>query len=490
MIKRLLTLEWKSFIRSASFQTNLALKILMAFGALYFIFIFLALGTGAYFLIEEAGFDPVEIVNKFMIYYLVGDLALRFFLQNTPVMNIRPLLNMNISKNTIVGYTLGKSSLSFFNAIHWFFFLPFSIVLLYQTDFSFVQVFCWLMGMLFLIYSQNFLNILMDKKDEVFYLVAGISIVFIGLQYYDIFDVTLYTGGFFNLFLTTPIIAMVPAAIYFGLLYITFKYFRNQLFLDAGLAIKQQEAKSQEFTWLNQFGTLGTFIKNDIRLILRNKRSKTTIITSVLFLFYGLLFFTQSIEVYNGPVWRIFAGIFVSGGFLFTFGQFVPSWDSSYYPLMMSQNIQYREYINAKWWLIVIATAVSTLLCAFYLYFGWEVYLAIIVGAIYNIGVNAHIVLWGGAYIKTPIDLTTNKNAFGDKKAFNVKTMLLTIPKLLLPMILYAVGHYTISPLAGMLFVAGAGVLGFAFKEKVFTIIEQIYKSEKHQTIAAYKQKN
>lgn len=490
MIKRLLTLEWKSFIRSASFQTNLALKILMAFGALYFIFIFLALGTGAYFLIEEAGFDPVEIVNKFMIYYLVGDLALRFFLQNTPVMNIRPLLYMNISKNTIVGYTLGKSSLSFFNAIHWFFFLPFSIVLLYQTDFSFVQVFCWLMGMLFLIYSQNFLNILMDKKDEVFYLVAGISIVFIGLQYYDIFDVTLYTGGFFNSFLTTPIIAMVPAAIYFGLFYITFKYFRNQLFLDAGLAIKQQEAKSQEFTWLNQFGTLGTFIKNDIRLILRNKRSKTTIITSVLFLFYGLLFFTQSIEVYNGPVWRIFAGIFVSGGFLFTFGQFVPSWDSSYYPLMMSQNIQYREYINAKWWLIVIATAVSTLLCAFYLYFGWEVYLAIIVGAIYNIGVNAHIVLWGGAYIKTPIDLTTNKNAFGDKKAFNVKTMLLTIPKLLLPMILYAVGHYTISPLAGMLFVAGAGVLGFAFKEKVFTIIEQIYKSEKHQTIAAYKQKN
>lgn len=490
MIKRLLTLEWKSFIRSASFQTNLALKILMAFGALYFIFIFLALGTGAYFLIEDAGFDPVEMVNKFMIYYLVGDLALRFFLQNTPVMNIRPLLYMNITKNTIVGYTLGKSSLSFFNAIHWFFFLPFSIVLLYQTDFSFIQVFSWFLGMLFLIYSQNFLNILMDKKDEVFYLVAGISIIFIGLQYYDIFDVTQYTGSFFNSFLTTPIIAMVPAAIYFGLLYITFKYFRNQLFLDAGLAIKQQEAKSQEFTWLNQFGTLGTFIKNDIRLILRNKRSKTTIITSVLFLFYGLLFFTQSIEVYNGPVWRIFAGIFVSGGFLFTFGQFVPSWDSSYYPLMMSQNIQYREYINAKWWLIVIATAVSTLLCSFYLYFGWEVYLAIIVGAIYNIGVNAHIVLWGGAYIKTPIDLTTNKNAFGDKKAFNVKTMLLTIPKLLLPMILYAVGHYTISPLAGMLFVAGAGVLGFAFKEKVFTIIEQIYKSEKYQTIAAYKQKN
>lgn len=490
MIKRLLTLEWKSFIRSASFQTNLALKILMAFGALYFILVFLALGTGAYFLIEDYGLDPVETVNKFMIYYLVADLAFRFFLQNTPVMNIRPLLYMNISKNTIVGYTLGKSLLSFFNVIHWFFFLPFTIVLLNKTDYSTLQVLGWFFGMMFLIYAQNFLNILMDKKDEVFYGVVAVSAVFVGLQYYDIFDLTQYTGSFFQFFLTSPVSVVIPMAIYGTLLYITFTYFRKQLFLDAGLAIKQVEAQSQEFTWLNQFGTLGTFIKNDIRLILRNKRSKTTIITSVLFLFYGLLFFTQSIEVYQGPVWKIFAGIFVSGGFLFTFGQFVPSWDSSYYPLMMSQNIQYRQYLNAKWWLIVIATAVSTLLCSFYLYFGWDVYLAIIVGAIYNIGVNAHIVLWGGAYIKTPIDLTTNKNAFGDKKAFNVKTMLLTIPKLLLPLILYAVGHYTISPLAGMLFVAGAGVLGFAFKEKVFTIIEQIYKSEKYETIAAYKQKN
>ncbi len=59
---------------------------------------------------------------------------------------------------------------------------------------------------------------------------------------------------------------------------------------------------------------------------------------------------------------HIFAGIFVSGGFLFTFGQFVPSWDSSYYQLMMTQNIPYKGYLSSKWWLIVIATFVSTII--------------------------------------------------------------------------------------------------------------------------------
>jgi hypothetical protein len=35
----------------------------------------------------------------------------------------------------------------------------------------------------------------------------------------------------------------------------------------------------------------------------------------------------------------------------------------------------------------------------------------------YNIGVNSQLVLLGGAYTKTPIDLGSGKGAFGDKKS-------------------------------------------------------------------------
>jgi hypothetical protein len=211
---------------------------------------------------------------------------------------------------------------------------------------------------------------------------------------------------------------------------------------------------------------------------------------SFLFLFYGLFFYANFVQAYKAPIFQIFAGIFVSGGFLFTFGQFVPSWDSAYYQLMMSQNIQYREYISSKWWLMVIGTVISTILASFYLYFGVHTYLLIVVGALFNIGVNSHIVMLGGAFVKTPIDLSTSKQAFGDKQAFNVKTLLITIPKMLLPMGLYAIGYYIFSPNIGLLFVALAGILGFAFRNLVFSKIEKIYKSEKYATIAAYKQKN
>jgi hypothetical protein len=332
------------------------------------------------------------------------------------------------------------------------------------------------------------LNILMDKKNYLFYFIAGILLVFGGLQYYELFDITTLTGPAFQFLFEQAWAVIIPLGLLGSIYKLTFDFFHKNMYLDAGLSIKQDVAETQNLTWLDQFGTLGTFLKNDIKLIMRNKRSKTTVLMSVLFLFYGLLFFSNN-GIYEGPVWKIFAGIFVSGGFLLTFGQFVPSWDSAYYSLMMSQNIQYRDYLNSKWWLMVIATVISTLICSFYLVFGWEVYLAIVVGAIFNIGVNSHLVLWAGAYIKTPIDLNTNKNAFGDKKAFNLKTMIISLPKLLLPMGLYYLGLMIDSSELGFLLVALAGIAGFAFKEKVFSIIENIYKSQKYDTIAAYKQK-
>jgi hypothetical protein len=489
MFKKFFTLEWKSFTRSASFKANMVIKVFMVLGALYFIAIFLLLGVGSYFILEKLEMEPLPTVNRFLIYYLVIDLVVRFFLQKMPVMNIRQLLTMNIPKSTIVKYTLGKTVLSYFNWVHLFFLLPFSGVLIYK-GFDPAAVIAWFLSIFSLLFFNNFLNILISNQNKLLYTIGGLLITLAGVHYFGVFDPTVYTGPLFQELFNQPYLVVIPIVLLSVILRQTYQFFFKRLYLDSGLSIKQKDAKTEQLTWLDRFGLMGTFLKNDIKLLRRNKRSKTTLLISVLFIFYGLLFFTGSVEAYDGPVWRIFAGLFVTGGFLFTFGQFVPSWDSAYYPLMMSQNIRYRDYLNSKWWLMVAATAVATLLGSFYLYFGWEVYLALIVGAIYNIGVNAHVVLWAGAYVKTPIDLTQNKNVFGDKQAFNIKSILLALPKMLLPMILYAIGHYAHSPNMGYLIVALAGVLGFAFKEKVFSIIENIYKTEKYKTLAAYSQRN
>lgn len=489
MFKHFLGLQWKSFYCSASFKTEIWFKILMALGALYFIAVFLGLGFGAYFMIDEAGWgDPLRVVNRFMVYYLTFDLVFRYMLQKMPVTNIKPLLYLPFKKSQVVNFSLGKTVVSFFNWSHAFFFIPFSVVL-FTKDYPFAQVVGWHLAMMAIIYCNNFINVMVNNKDAVFYIFAGVIILAGVSQYYEWFDITLYAQPIFDYFYDMPWTAIVPWALLLVLYFSAFGYFKKHMYLDGGLAKKHTEVRTENLDWLNRFGNLGTFLKNDIKLIKRNKRSRTAVLTGFFFIFYGLLFFTGAIEAYDGPFWKIFAGIFVTGGFLFSFGQYVPSWDSSYYPLMMSQNIKYREYLSSKWYLIIIATVISTILATFYVYFGWEAYAAVLVGAIYNIGINSYLVLWGGAYVKTPIELTSNKKAFGDKQAFNAKTLLLTLPKLLLPMVIYAIGHFLINPLAGYLFVAAFGLMGFVFKERAFKMIEGIYKKEKYKTLLAYKQK-
>ena len=488
MIKRFISLEWKSFVRSAAFQTNLALKILMGFGALYMIGMFVIMSFGVYFGLKKMCYDPLETVNKFMIYYVILDLVIRYFLQKIPVINIKPLLLMPFNKSKIVKFAFGKTALSFFNIIHAFFLVPFSIILIIN-DYDPVGVLFWHLGIACLIYLNNFLNIVLNDITGA---VIGVATIFGGfgiLQFYGIFDITAYSLPFFHGFYTTYWMWLIPLIAFVLVLYYIYTYFIKMLYLDAGLSTQTATATTENLEWLDRFGKVSIFLKNDIKLIKRNKRSKTTVFLSVLFLFYGLIFFTNAIEVYQGPFWRMFAAVFVTGGFLFSFGQFVPSWDSSYYPLLMTQNIRYKEYLKSKWWLVVIVTAISTILCLPYLYFGWEVLVAILVGAIFNMGVNAHLVLLGGAYIKTPIDLTSAKKAFGDKSAFNIKTLLISLPKMLGPMALYAIGHFTLGPALGFGLVALAGIVGFAFRDRVFDRIIKIYKTEKYKTLAAYKQK-
>ncbi len=494
MIKQFINLEWKSFFRSAAFKQNLAIKILMGFGALYMISAFIGLGVGSYFLINELIEDgeivannPFEVVNRFLIYWVFADVGYRYVLQKMPVANIKPLLYLPFKKGKIVSYALGKTVLSFFNFLPAFFFIPFSIVLLAQ-EYSVTGVIGWHLTMLFITIAINFLNVFMNNMDKIFYPVIAI-ITGCGLaQYYGVFDITLYTQSVFMFFYENAWAFIIPLILCVAAAYYARNYFAKQLYLDEGLKKIVKEATTEDLSFLNRFGKISTYLKNDIKLIKRNKRARTTFIMGFFFIFYGLLF---TFGLYgDSDFGKIFAALFCTGGFLFSFGGLVPSWDSSYYKLMMAQNIPYREFLLSKWWLMVIVTTISTILSLWYVYFGMDWLYAILAGAIYNIGFNSTVVLLGGAFVKTPIDLTSNKKAFGDSKAFNAKTLLLIIPKLILPVIIYYAFAMTINDNAGFIAIAVTGLLGFLFRNKMFTWIEDIYKNEKYDTIDAYSQKD
>ena len=489
MFKKFLSLEWKQFSRSSYFKKGIAIKIFLVLGALYFGGCFLILGTAAFFILKDMfpDQDPVVLVNNYLIFWFLADLAIRFFMQQLPVMNIKPHLLLPIRRSKIIHYLLGKSAVSFFNFLSLFFFIPFSIVLLVQ-GYPTVNVVFWFLSMLFFLFSLNYINFFLNKNNKIFHSLVGILIIFAGLQYLDIFRISEPAGNFFNIIYATPYAVVIPMLLLIGSYSINYVLIRKGFYLDGAISEKVKEAKTTNLSWIDRFGSIAPFLKNDIKLILRNARPKQVMLMSFLFLFYGLIFYTQDIY-HEMPTFLTFASMFVTGGFLLSFGQLVPSWDSEYYKLLMSQNIPYRKYLESKWYLMVFGVAISFVLSTPYLYFGGKIFGMIAAGAMFNIGLNSFITLFGGALNRVPVELNVKAKAFGNTQGFNPTQLLIALPKMAGPILIFYIPYKVWTFEAGLIVLALSGILGLVFKNFFLNKIEQVYQKGKYKTIAAFSEK-
>lgn len=488
MFLKFLRLEIKSFFRGTSVGVNLAMKILRFIGILYFMACLAGGAFAAFFYVrDEMHQDPLKVVSKFLVVAWAIDLILKYIWQEMSTQNVKPFLTQNIPKNTLVNYMLVKTFLSALSWLNSLFFITFSIIAMFN-GYSIPGILAWFIGISFLLYLNNFINILFNDKETIAIIIGCIFAGVAALNYYHIVPVLSYSEKFMYSFYETPYWIIVPIVLFFGLWRICFGYVRKEFYLDQGLEAKKQFGKTENIAFLNKYGVIGTFINNDIKMLRRNKVTKGILIGSFFFLFYGLLMFSSTI--YKTPAMMMFMGLFVTGGFQFLFGQRVPSFDSSYYPLMMTLNVPYKEYLKAKWWLINIMTAASIIIALFYAYFGWELYITFFAAGLYNIGVNSQLTLWSGAYNKTQIDLNSKEKRIGQKNSFNLKSMLLLIPKMLLPMGVFALSKYFFGITAGVVSIAILGLVGFMLREKIFDIIVKQYKREKYSTLDAFKNKD
>ena len=78
-------------------------------------------------------------------------------------------------------------------------------------------------------------------------------------------------------------------------------------------------------------------------------------------------------------------------------------------------------------------------------------------------------------FTKVKIDLNSFKNAMGNSKAFNSKTLLLTLPQMVLPLVLYWAVSTFFGHTIGCISVGSIGLLGILFKDLVLNIIIKTY---------------
>lgn len=484
---RLLSLELKNFFRNPQFGVNIFLKILMFIGFINLGLMFFAAAFGLFYFAKDAlNENPLKVFCKFYIYYWAIDLVIRFFAQKLPTQNIKPFLTLNIKKKTLIIHTILKTLFHFFNWGFLLFLIPFGALNIINSDASALQMIAFIIGIYSISYFNNFLNILLNGKDVFFYSVIGLLVVLGALEYYQYISLTYYSEIVFYSLYEIPGIFLIPIILTLILGYIVYNYYKANFYLDKGLELSKSNGKTENMEFLNRYGIMGTFIKNDIRLLKRSKAAKGALFTSAIFLFYG--FIITSVSIYQNDYMTLFSGIFVTGGFLIIFGQRVPAWDSQHYPLMMTMNVPYKQYLKAKWFFIVLVTAVSMILALIYAIKSWELYFTIFAAGLYNLGVNSYLTLISGVFNKVPIDLNSKlKNTNGNKMNFNIKVFLMLIPQMLLPMFVFTMVKSFLGITPAIIALGILGLIGFSLRNRIFNWIVKLYKSEKYKTLNAFK---
>jgi len=492
MISQFINLEWKQFFRSSYWQKSIGLKILMGFLAVYFTLTFLAIGFGLYPILKKKfpESDPLIMVNGFLFYWFLGDLMMRFFLQKLPVMSIKPLLILPIKRNKILHYVLGKSILSFFNFLPLFAVIPFGIMLI-GNEYSVTLVLSWMLAMIIFTLIINFLNFIIESKsadtDLSFLPIIVIASGLFALDYFNLVSFSSLISNAMNSIGSNPILILIPILILCLLYYINFSILKKKLYIDSSLKSKTQVAATNNMEWTRRFGDMAPFIQLDLKMVWRNKRPKSTLFIIGIALFYGLIFYPNPIYQNMIPMF-IFVGIFITGIFMINFGQFVPAWDSGYYKLLMSQNIKYREYLNSKYMLMIISAIALFILSIPYVYFGWRILLIHFAAMIYNVGVNSHVLLFGGSFNRKKINLS-QRAAFNYQGTGAVQ-WIIGFPLLLFPILIFYLPYKFLGFEAGITTLIVLGGLGIIFHEKLMNWICKRYLNSKYEMISAFEQDN
>ena len=253
---QLISLQWKSFFRSASLAGNLFSKIMMFFWIFWSILMSLSLGvihgTGASLLNPEGEkiSDPFSWLNKEMIYIIGYMMIARYLFQKIPILNIRSLLLTPLKKSKIIRYAMHQTIFSIFNLIAFFYLIPFSIMLNLDPDtgyFNSSNLLMWNLSIILIVYFTNFLNILLNKKDKLV-IIFGVVLTLIKiLEYNNLLDISLYTESVFYSLYDTPTLVITPLALLIYIYYYVFNFYRKNLSIDTGLNMKVKEAKMTNY---------------------------------------------------------------------------------------------------------------------------------------------------------------------------------------------------------------------------------------------------
>jgi hypothetical protein len=490
VIYTLLQHQWKSFWRSRSAGRNVAMQIFIGFVVLYLAAVSIFVGFSLDKILSEAfpGKDVIEIFTGFILYYYAFDIIIRFIMQDLPTLAVQPYLAQNIKRNKLVQFLNIRSLFSIFTLLPLFLFLPFITNVIrakYGDGVSLSLIIC----ILSLTFFNHFLVMFVKRKTILnqWWLIGFFVVILliVAVDYFQIFSLRNWSASLFAIVIKIPPLCLIFIAFAIAAWYNNSKFLRKNFYLE-NLEKSSGQKRSTDYNWLQRFGVYGDLMALDIKLILRNKRPRSLMLLSVIFLFYGYIIFKPESIKHNDLGILLLGSIFITGMFMVSYGKFLFAWQSGHFDGLMASNVNIRTYIKSKLLVVTTFSTIAFLLSLLYGFLGWQLIPVLIASWLFNIGIHSILTVFIGTLNYKAIDLS--KGSSFNYEGTGVAQWLYSFMILILGAAIYFPFALLINRWSGIAAIGILGLISFLMQDWWLDKLTVQFQAHKYKMLEGFRE--
>jgi hypothetical protein len=469
--------------RSPLWSKNIIVNILLGFIGFLFIIFALGVGFSAYHIVAEFYGDQDVIVafTGLLFYYFTFDLAIRFFAQQLPVMSIQPYRTLPVKKSKLLHYPLLSSIPGFLNFLPFFLIMPFFIrVVCVEKPAMFSIV--WIITIICLIGINNFLNFSIKKyfikKPLLILLLIFVAGLLLLLELQGILRFSLGFASIMMYIANNPLLVILPVSMLiltYKLAYYTLKknYYPEES--------ETSRVKTSSFSFLSRYGETGELMGVELKMILRNKRPRSILLLSLIFLGYGMILYDDPDSNFK----LMIAGFILTFAFALNYGQFLFSWEGSYFDSYLANKISAFHYIRSKYLFIAVSGVTGYLLTLPYGLIFPKIILVNLAMLLYNVGISSLLILLLSTNNSTSIDL--GKSQLFNYQGTGVVHFLMMVPLIGVPIFIlilfkvFGIREYTFMGF-GII-----GLTGIIFSKYLLQMLAKTFTSRRYEMATGFR---
>jgi hypothetical protein len=399
-----------------------------------------------------------------------------------------PYLHLNIAKRKIVRFLNLRALFSAFNLFPLILFLPFCSTAI--TDiYGPLAAIMYCLSIVSLCVFNNYAALYVKRLTTASVkMIVLVTLVVMGLgilEYLKVFSIASISNRVFEQISRYPLLALVFTVLAMTAFFVNARYLRSNLYVEE-LGAAEDKKTSTDYPFLNRFGQVGALVALELKLIFRHKRPRSAMMMSLMFVFYGLLFYKEPQLAKNNFGIMIFAAVFMTGSSISIYGQFMFGWQSSHFDGLLTSKTDFRNFIKAKFLLFTFLSTIMTLLTSLYGLLSWKILAIHLAAYLYNMGIGTVIILYFATRNYKRIDLS--KGSALNYQGLSASQFVLMLPYMLTPYLFYTPFASSGKPFWGLICLGGCGLVSLLMRNIWTDFILKEFTKRKYKIAAGFRE--